>query len=399
MPKEYGLNNLQEVRVVHKLFFQYDRYIEAIKKGLGNIPRLQGNYTKFKDGSPWCQIILGKGTEADLLKERPTTAFVPFWISEQFACLGDNLFAVEQVGNALTHQERNRPSLVDQIIGIAPYIELRQDRDSISSDGLGHKVGEAINDEIIANNLANSGYGKLVLLDPHSQESLRHFDRAGITHLDLTSAPLFADFLEKKKLIDKKSAFVALDKGSLQRCLYLCDLLGLDPRDHIIVLNKNRSGQNHVDGCEVLYGDPRGRKLIIFDDVIDTTDSIGKTSKSLIDKGAEKGIVVMAVHGVLSHPARDNIERFIDEGIISRLVLTDSLPNASFNLEGIKGVQVIHTALLMTRMAQFLALTSPEEIKSDPELSRYVLEPRNKEEICEEFQAMYLGCPMTNFPS
>jgi ribose-phosphate pyrophosphokinase len=70
-----------------------------------------------------------------------------------------------------------------------------------------------------------------------------------------------------------------------------------------------------------VIGDVHGRTCIIQDDIVDTAGTITKAAIALKNNGAER-VLACAVHGVLSGPAIDRIER----SPLDQLIVTDSIP-------------------------------------------------------------------------
>jgi ribose-phosphate pyrophosphokinase len=64
-----------------------------------------------------------------------------------------------------------------------------------------------------------------------------------------------------------------------------------------------------------------GRTCIIQDDIIDTAGTITKAAGALKEAGAER-VFACAVHGVLSGPALERIER----APIDQLIMTNTIP-------------------------------------------------------------------------
>jgi ribose-phosphate pyrophosphokinase len=64
-----------------------------------------------------------------------------------------------------------------------------------------------------------------------------------------------------------------------------------------------------------------GRTCILQDDIIDTAGTIQKAAQALKDAGAER-VLACAVHGVLSGPAIDRIEK----SPLDQLIVTNSVP-------------------------------------------------------------------------
>lgn len=369
-----------EIRVIPSFGF-HDAFLQALKEELSAVGRWNVDVSHFKDGSPWFQVIPDTGTEKDLDILPARCAYMPFWLVPPLA---DSFYNVLQVVNALTHQERGRQPLAERVIGICPYAVLRQDRDSnIPGDKI-KRIGEAIDAEIIAKSLAANGLRELILLEPHSWEALSYFDKAGISYVPLTAIPLFVDYIHKKNLINKDSAGVALDKGSLQRLLHLFKLLDLDPFSQLVVLDKSRTGHDQVGDSVLLWGDPNGKDIITLDDVLDTSDSIGKTCHALKKNGCRRS-TVMLTHGVLSYPARDNLINLLNQKVIDEIVLTDSLPKAIYNLEGIENITILSVGPIMAKIAKTVALSSVDEVKNNEELSPFILQLDDKEEVWSQF--------------
>ena len=363
----------QEVfRVVHTEYFgYYDQWLQDFRDELGDVKRLHIDTWRWQDQTPYFRVIAGDN--------RGFIAIVPLWFVHPLA---ENLLRLQEVGNALTHVERGRSPLAEEVKALIPYAEVRADKDSIDPRAGEYKEGETIYAEIFASALATSGYTEAVFWEPHSYEAMEYLK---IPYLALTAAPLFSHWLEESGLVTSNTNIVALDKGTLQRCWYLIEMLGLDPKSNLIVYDKERGENNEVCEENLLYGDPRGKDVVIFDDLVDTSGSIGTNCQALKDAGCGQ-ITVIATHGVLSYKARERIEELLKEGIINHFVLTDSRPEVAYKLEGIEGVTVLHTAPLFANFAKALIDRSVSEIREDPTFAPYILEPMHKEEVWVKFK-------------
>lgn len=380
-----------DVRVVHPLFGSYSKFLDRFFKSFP-APSFHVQQDNFKDGSPWLQVVVDN-------ERKRRSAIVPFWISPRFAEYGNNIMAIAQVANALTHKEDVNDALVDRVIGVAPYIELRQDKSSIDPYTGLKKTGEAVNAELTASFLKASGVNELILLEPHSFEAMNYFTKAGIKCLPLTVAPLFADKLSASGSVDDNSAFVALDKGSLQKNLRLLDLLGLDPATHLVVLDKIRSGHNQVASAGLIHGILDGKKAYTFDDIIDSAATLGKTCALFKRDYHCLKVTVMATHGVLSYPARENILGNLGSENIDSLIVTDSLPSVPYSLTDIDRVEIIPVAEIMGLAAKLVMETSIEEAANNPVLKPYVLYPRQKEKVWQQFNNKFIDQDTNFVPS
>ena len=89
-------------------------------------------------------------------------------------------------------------------------------------------------------------------------------------------------------------------------------------------LNPPSSTNGTKTGGEVVMnvvGDVQGRTCVIQDDIIDTAGTITKAAAALKANGAER-IFACAVHGVLSGPAIDRIEK----SPIDKMIVTNTIP-------------------------------------------------------------------------
>lgn len=406
-------SRLPEVRVIHELFYRYSHFLDSIKRGFPDSERFYVDGTSFKDGTAWVKTVVGKkGRESDLEKAPRYKAIVPFWYSTQFGHDAEVMQAVKQVINSLTHTERGRPPLVDEVVGVAPYLEMRQDKDGSGSGEAGNRdVGEAINAENTAGDLRR--LKKLAVLGPHSFEGVGYLKNEGIEVLPVTAAPLFAEHVrehifsreglssrEAKKRIDPENTrIVALDKGSLQQCIHLTELLGLSPSDQLVAFDKKRKGHNMVADSSLIYGDPSdlmGKDIIIYDDIIDTFGSMQKTCESLKKIYKCRSITIMATHGVLSNPGRQNIIDALEPNgdkhpVVDRIIMTDSLPRAKYAFEKfkVKGLSVLNVGEMLGHLAHRFADSSVEEMMQEPFLAQFILDPRDKEDVWRQFAQNY----------
>jgi ribose-phosphate pyrophosphokinase len=70
-----------------------------------------------------------------------------------------------------------------------------------------------------------------------------------------------------------------------------------------------------------VIGDVEGRTCIVQDDIIDTAGTIQKAATALKDAGAER-VLACAVHGVLSGPALERVER----SPLDQMIVTNTIP-------------------------------------------------------------------------
>jgi ribose-phosphate pyrophosphokinase len=90
-----------------------------------------------------------------------------------------------------------------------------------------------------------------------------------------------------------------------------------------------------------VIGDVEGRTCILQDDIIDTAGTITKGALALKASGAAR-VFACAVHGVLSPPAIERIEK----SPIDKLIVTNTVPMSSAGLASSK-IVVLSVARLL----------------------------------------------------
>ena len=70
----------------------------------------------------------------------------------------------------------------------------------------------------------------------------------------------------------------------------------------LAIVDKRREKANQ---CEVMnvIGDVKGKKCILFDDMVDTAGSLCNAAKAIVEIGGATEVYACATHGVLSGPA------------------------------------------------------------------------------------------------
>ncbi len=364
--------NLHEVRVIHPWTFSYyDAFIQEMKKYDGGTERWLAEYSTFKDRSDYFQVM------PKLDGGKKVNALSIFWIAplETDISVAKLYLAADQVGNALS-QSVEGTKLVDRLIGVTPYIEVRQDRVN--------EAGEAVTAQMIARMLSRSGYTDLLTVDIHSREAGKFIEDEGINHVNATATPLLVDIInENDDWVTMDTKIAVLDIGALQRCWHAAKLLGLTAED-LIVFKKERGGHNVVDSSTLLYGDPKEKDLLVFDDLQDTGSSTGKTALGSRVAGC-KSVRMLLPHGVLSFPARKNISNLLEEGIVDDWVLTNSLPRGAFLLEGVNNFETVNVAPLLMGLGRLLSQLGKERMLELPGIDPFILQTRNKMEVWKEF--------------
>ncbi|WP_191434687.1 ribose-phosphate diphosphokinase, partial [Flavonifractor sp. An112] len=86
-------------------------------------------------------------------------------------------------------------------------------------------------------------------------------------------------------------------------------------------------------------GDVQGKKVILFDDMVDTAGSLCGAAQALVELGGAVDVIACASHGVLSGPAVERIEK----SVIKELYFLDTVPaKEGVNCDKIKYLSVAH---------------------------------------------------------
>jgi ribose-phosphate pyrophosphokinase len=198
-----------------------------------------------------------------------------------------------------------RRSSAARITAVIPYYGYaRQDRKD--------KPRVPISAKLVANLLGAAGTNRVLTMDLHKAQIQGFFD-IPVDHL--FAAPVIIEHLARLNYPDL--TIVAPDAGGAERARAYAKRLG----GELAVVDKRRSGEdNHAEVMNVI-GDVKGRTCIIQDDIIDTAGTIEKAAQALKDEGAAR-VLGCAVHGVLSGPAIERIER----SALEELIVTNTIP-------------------------------------------------------------------------
>jgi ribose-phosphate pyrophosphokinase len=148
-------------------------------------------------------------------------------------------------------------------------------------------------------------------MDLHKAQIQGFFD-IPVDHL--FAAPVIIDYLSRQDF--PQLTIVAPDAGGAERARAYAKRLGAE----LAVIDKRRTDAGTAEVMNVI-GEVGGRTCVVADDIIDTAGTIQKGAQALIDAGAAR-VLACAVHGVLSGPALDRIEK----SPIEMLIVTNTIP-------------------------------------------------------------------------
>src|SRR4249920_1245147 len=251
---------------------------------------------------------------------------VSFQIDENIR--GTDVFVIQPTSNPVDQHLVELLIMIDafkrssaaRITAVVPYFGYaRQDRKD--------KPRVPISAKLVANVLSAAGTNRVLTMDLHKAQIQGFFD-IPVDHL--FAAPVIIDYLAR--MDHRNLTMVAPDAGGAERARAYAKRLAAE----LAVIDKRRSDDGTAEVMNVI-GDVSGRTCIIQDDIIDTAGTITKAAAALKANGAEK-IFACAVHGVLSGPAIERIEK----SPIDRMIVTNTIPlsDAGARCEKIKVLSV-----------------------------------------------------------
>jgi len=225
-----------------------------------------------------------------------------FIIQSTCAPVNDNLVEMLIIVDACKRASASRITCVMPYFGYA-----RQDRKTKSRDPISAKL--------VANLIESAGADRVLTMDLHTSQIQGFFD---IPVDNLLGMPLFADYYLRKFGSDMEDVMVVSpDIGSVTRARAFALKMGMN----LAIIDKRREQANHSEVMNII-GSVEGKRVVMFDDLVDTAGSLCEAAKALVEKGGAKDIFACSSHGVLSGKA---IER-IDKSYISEVIFTDTIP-------------------------------------------------------------------------
>ncbi len=259
---------------------------DAIAASLG-VPLTKAQVKRFPDNEAWVTIEENvRGEDVFVLQSTCYPA-------------NDNLMELLICIDALKRASARRITAVTPYFGYA-----RQDR----------KTGgrTPISAKLVANLITRAGADRVLTMDLHSGQIQGFFD---IPTDNLQAAPTMAADIERRYANPHELLVVSPDAGGVVRALTLASRLNAD----LAIVDKRRSGPGVSEVANII-GEVAGRRLIIFDDIVDSASTLCNAAKSLSDAGALE-VSAYITHGVLSGGA---VER-VNASVLKELVVTDSI--------------------------------------------------------------------------
>ena len=200
-----------------------------------------------------------------------------------------------------------RRASAGRITAVIPYFGYaRQDRKAKGRDPISAKL--------VANMIEAAGADRVLTMDLHAAQIQGFFD---IPVDNLLSNPIFVKYYMSKFEHPEEMVVVSPDVGSVARSRTFANKMGMN----LAIVDKRREKANQ---CEVMnvIGDVKGKKCILFDDMVDTAGSLCNAAKAIVEIGGATEVYACATHGVLSGPANERIAN----SCIKELAFLNTIP-------------------------------------------------------------------------
>jgi len=224
-----------------------------------------------------------------------------FIIQSTCTPINDHLLEMLIMVDACKRASAHRVTCVMPYFGYA-----RQDRKA--------KARDPISAKLVANLITSAGTDRVLTMDLHAAQIQGFFD---IPVDNLLGSPLFVDYFYKKFKGDNDTIIVSPDIGSVARARAFALKMGLG----LAIIDKRREKANQAEVMNII-GSVEGKRVILYDDMVDTAGSLCEAAKALVEVGGAKELYACATHGVLSGDAIEKIE----QSNIKEVVFSDTVP-------------------------------------------------------------------------
>jgi ribose-phosphate pyrophosphokinase len=231
----------------------------------------------------------------------------------------DNLLELLICIDALQRASARRITAVTPYFGYA-----RQDR----------KTGgrTPISAKLVANLITRAGADRVLTLDLHAGQIQGFFD---IPTDNLVAYPVMAEDIRRRHNTDDLM-IVSPDVGGVVRARQLADRLDVP----FAIVDKRRTAPGESEVMNII-GEVKGRRCILFDDIVDTAGTLCNAAQAIMDEGA-LSVSAYVSHGVLSGPACERVTA----SVLDELVVTDTIESSDIAL-GCSKLRRVSVAPLM----------------------------------------------------
>jgi len=189
-----------------------------------------------------------------------------------------------------------------------------------------------ISAKLVADLITVAGANRVLTVELHAGQIQGFFD-IPVDHL--YSAPVLYRYVKEKFLDDL--VIVSPDTGGVERARAFAKRLNAG----LAIIDKRRPEPNVSEIMNVI-GEVKGKKAIIFDDMIDTGGTIVQAAEAIKTNGADE-VYACCTHPVLSGNA---VER-LNNSIVKEVIVTNTIP-LSAEKKKCKKIKVLSVAGLLS---------------------------------------------------
>ncbi|MDP4199060.1 MAG: ribose-phosphate pyrophosphokinase [Bacteroidota bacterium] len=260
------------------------KFAEAVAAAL-NVPMASVRIKNFSDGEMWVKYDENiRGEDLFIIQSTNPPA--------------ENLLELLMLIDAARRASAKRITAVIPYFGYA-----RQDRKD--------QPRVAITSKLIANLIAKAGADRVISMDLHAPQLQGFFD-IPVDHLYASNT--FVKHFKEQKI--KKMIIASPDVGGTKMARAYAKRFNTD----LIVIDKRRPAPNVAEVMNII-GDPKGKNVIMVDDLIDTAGTFTNAAVALKKAGANR-IFGACTHAVLSGEAIKRIE----DSPLESLIVADTIP-------------------------------------------------------------------------
>ena len=209
-----------------------------------------------------------------------------------------------------------------------------------------HRKGECVSMNVIVKILESLKVDKVTVVDLHEEGSSGMFT---IPFENRSALPLLSQLLKQNLLINDSSereyVIGSPDQGGIERARRFAESFYHVTKDYeLITSEKKRNLENmHESRAIELYGDVKGKKVILVDDVATSGGTIIHAAELCLEKGAVM-VYAAVVHADFALGAPQKIQ----ESPLSKLFLTNTIEKTLEDLSQFPKIEIIDIATLFT---------------------------------------------------
>jgi ribose-phosphate pyrophosphokinase len=213
--------------------------------------------------------------------------------------------------------------------------------------------------------LSSLGARHIITYQLHSDKSKSMLDPTICVMDDIPALTLLKRYLcdvyiqniEKlEQEVRSQWAFCSVDAGGEKLARVFANAFGAP----LVVAHKQRdySRANAIESVNILSAEPvEGKTLWIVDDMVDTAGSVESLIRAL-GPLKPKEINLITVHALFSPPAAERLSALSREGLLRRIIVTDTVCRPAFMPEQIPGIEVVPSAELSARIIRAIVSNS-----------------------------------------